>query len=426
MIGSNTKAFTATALGMLANDKKLSLDDKVQKWLPGFRLENPLASNEVIIRDLLCHRLGLETCQGDFTYWTSDVTRGEVIERLGVIKAPYSFRTKWGYTNAAFVAAGEIIPKVTGRPWEEFVKESLFVPLKMERTHALASEIGAAPNAASAHTTVNGATALIPYCAIDNLAPAGSISSSVSDMSHWVIAQLDSGKYEGKRVIPYSVIQTTRVPHSILGSRAGTRFTNGHFSLYGLGWDLSEYGGKLLVGHTGGVNGFVTSVALMPEEKLGIIVFTNTDQNSFFQAVKFEILDAYLNLPYRNYDSVSYDSYRRSTEERSSWLKAKRDSIALHLPQSLPLQGFTGSYHNEVYGDMSVALEHDSLIMHFSHHTMTGHLEGLGGNRFLCTYSDPEMGIKEIPFTVEGGKVRSVTVRVDDFVEFTPYEFVKK
>jgi hypothetical protein len=193
-----------------------------------------------------------------------------------------------------------------------------------------------------------------------------------------------------------------------------------------LGWDLSEYGGKLLVGHTGGVNGFVTSVTMLPEEKLGIIVFTNTDQNSFYQAVKFELLDAYLNLPYRNYDSVFYDSYRRGTDERRTWLKAKRDLIALRLPQSLPLQGFTGAYHNEVYGDMNVSLDHDSLIMHFSHHAMTGHLEGLGANRFLCTYSDPEMGIREIPFTLESGKVRSVTVTVDDFVEFTPYEFVKK
>jgi hypothetical protein len=245
-------------------------------------------------------------------------------------------------------------------------------------------------------------------------------------MSHWVMAQLDSGIYDGKRVIPWSVIQTTRVPQSILGPRAGTRFTRGHFSLYGLGWDLSEYGGKLLVGHTGGVNGFVTSVALMPEEKLGVVVFTNTDQNNFYEAVKYEILDAYLNLPYRNYDSVLYTGDKRNFDERIAWLKAKRDSIALHLPQALPLQGFTGSYHNDVYGDMSVSLDHDSLTMHFSHHTMTGRLEGLGGTRFLCTYSDPEMGIKVIPFTVENGRARSVTVRVDDFVEFTPYEFLKQ
>jgi hypothetical protein len=164
----------------------------------------------------------------------------------------------------------------------------------------------------------------------------------------------------------------------------------------------------------------------MPEEKLGVVVFTNTDQNSFYEAVKYEILDAYLNLPYRNYDSVLYTGDKRNFDERIAWLKAKRDSIALHLPQALPLEGFTGSYHNNVYGDMSVSLDHDSLTMHFSHHTMTGRLEGLGGTRFLCTYSDPVMGIKVIPFTVENGRTRSVTVRVDDFVEFTPYEFVKQ
>ncbi len=425
MIGSNTKAFTATSLAMLEVDKKLSLDDKVQKWLPAFKLENRLASDEVIIRDLLCHRLGLETFQGDFTYWTSDLTREEVIQRLGVIKAPYGFRTRWGYTNAAFLTAGEIIPKVTGKPWEVFVRESLFVPLRMNRTLALARDITGASNAARAHSTVEGKTVRIPYGSIDNLAPAGSISSSISDMSHWLMAQLDSGRYEGIRVFPQSVLQTTRTPHSIIGLRGGTRFTPGHFTLYGLGWELGEYGGKLRVSHTGGVNGFVTSVTLFPEEKVGILVFTNTDQNSFFEALKYELSDAYLGRPYRNYDSILMMFNRKDIEEKSIWLKGKRDTVAMHLAASVPLPEFSGEYQNEVYGRMNISVEKQALTMHFQHHTMSGHLEPLGGNRFLCTYADPEMGIKEIPFRIENGVVRSVTVRVDDFVEFTPYEFTK-
>jgi CubicO group peptidase (beta-lactamase class C family) len=119
MIGSNSKAFTATALAMLDADKKLSLDDKVTKWIPQFKLDNKAAGEQAIVRDLLCHRIGFRTFQGDFTYWTSNLTRNEVIEKMSHIKAEYPFRTTWGYTNAAFVTAGEIIPKAIYAAWHE-------------------------------------------------------------------------------------------------------------------------------------------------------------------------------------------------------------------------------------------------------------------------------------------------------------------
>lgn len=140
MIGSNTKAFTATALAMLDNERKLSLDDKVTKWIPSFKLDNTAAGEQAIIRDLLCHRIGFQTFQGDFTYWTSNLSRAEVIEKMSHIKAVHPFRTTWGYTNAAFLTAGEIIPKVTGMQWEDFIKERIFVPLGMNNTLALSKD----------------------------------------------------------------------------------------------------------------------------------------------------------------------------------------------------------------------------------------------------------------------------------------------
>src|SRR5579875_1419460 len=239
MIGSNTKAFTATALALLDAEKKLSLDDKVTKWMPEFKLNNQLAGEQAIIRDLLCHRIGFRTFQGDFTYWTSNLSRKEIIEKMSHIKAVYGFRTKWGYTNAAFLTAGEIIPKATGMQWEDFLKERIFTPLGMSRTLALSKDMATATNAAKAYTVVDGKLVQIPYGAIDNLAPAGSISSSVNDMSKWVLMQLNNGTYNGKEIIPASAIAQTRLPHSILGN-AQVLFNEGHFSLYGLGWFLQE------------------------------------------------------------------------------------------------------------------------------------------------------------------------------------------
>ena len=275
MIGSNSKAFTATAIAMLDAEKKISLDDKVTKWIPQFKLDNKAAGEQAIVRDLLCHRLGFRTFQGDFTYWTSNLSRNEVIEKMSHIKAEYPFRTKWGYTNAAFLTAGEIIPKATGMQWEEFVTQKIFAPLDMKNTLALSKDFPNAANKCAAHTIDNGKLIKIPFCSIDNLAAAGSIGSSVNDMSHWVMAQLAKGKYNDKQIIPASAIAQTWLPHSILGN-GGHQYNTGHFSLYGLGWFLEEYCGKKIVSHTGGVNGFVTSVTLLPEEKLGVIVLTNT------------------------------------------------------------------------------------------------------------------------------------------------------
>jgi CubicO group peptidase (beta-lactamase class C family) len=426
MIGSNSKLFTATSLAILDAEKKLSLDDKVTKWIPDFKLDNKAAGEQAIIRDLLCHRLGFRTFQGDFTYWTSNLSRHEVIEKMGHIKAEYPFRTTWGYTNAAFLTAGEIIPIASGQAWEDFVKTRIFTPLGMTRTLALSRDLPAASNKAVPHTLSEFNLVKIPYCQIDNLAPAGSISSSVNDLSKWVLMQLDNGKYENNQVVPYSAIAQTRRPHSILGN-GGNLFNKGHFSLYGLGLFLEEYQGREIVSHTGGVNGFVSSITMIPEEKLGIIILTNTDQNELYEALKWEILDAYLGLPYRNYSKVYLGSFQKFINTEKKTDQELRDSVTLHLKASLPLSAYTGNYVNVVYGDMRVVLEDGELRMKFSHHPhMYAKLECLGGNRFYATFTDPEFSKSVFPFTIENQKVKSVTVKVADFVEYNPYEFTKE
>jgi CubicO group peptidase (beta-lactamase class C family) len=425
MIGSNSKAFTATAIAILDADKKLSLDDKVTKWIPQFKLENKAAGEQAIIKDLLCHRIGFKTFQGDFTYWTSNLTRSEVIEKMGHIKAMYPFRTTWGYTNAAFLTAGEIIPKVTGMQWEDFIKTKIFDPLDMKNTLALSKDFPNAPNKCSPYTMAEGKLVKIPFCSIDNLAPAGSIGSSVNDMSHWVMMQLDNGKYNGVQVVPASAIAQTRTPASIMGN-GGSLYNKGHFLLYGLGWQLQEYCGKKIVSHTGGVNGFVTSVTLIPEEKLGIIVFTNSDQNAFYEALKWEIMDAYFGNLYRNYSKVYYGFNKQQVDADQLTDKHKKDTVAMQLKTGLPLTAYTGNYFNDVYGNMKVVLEGGELKMKFSHHPdMYARLESLGGDRFYATFTDPEFNKAVFPFHVETGKVKSVTVKVADFVEYNPYEFIK-
>jgi CubicO group peptidase (beta-lactamase class C family) len=426
MIGSNTKAFTATALAMLQAQNKLSLDDRVTKYLPQFKLDNKQAGELAIVRDLLCHRLGMQTFQGDFTFYNTNLTRNEVIEKLGLIKATYPFRTKWGYTNSAFLTAGQIIPVVTEKPWEVFLKENIFTPLGMNNTIALSAEMPKALNRTSAHTLVDGQLSVIPYAQIDGIAPAGSISSSVNDLSKWVLALLNYGKVDGKEIIPQAAIMATREAQDIVGSE---QHLNGetNYELYGLGWEIEDYSGHRLIMHTGGVNGYVTSVTLVPKEHLGIIILTNTDANLFYEALKWEIMDAYFKMKFRNYTDAYYSFFKANADQDAATDKLKKDTIALMQPTALPLSAYTGKYVNELYGRMTVNLaKGNGLEMHFEHHpNMYARLQSLGGNRFYVTFTDPTFGKAVFPFTVENGKVTGVRVKVADFVEYNPYDFKK-
>ncbi len=426
MIGSNTKAFTGTALALLENDGKLKLDDKVVKYLPDFKMKDEWIRNHLNLLDIVSHRMGFETFQGDFMYWTSDLTADEVIEKFGMLTPKYDFRTKYGYTNAGYAVAGKIIEKVSGLSWADFIREKIFIPLEMKRTIPLSEEFIKANNIAKPHTFVDGKMSLIPIQNIDNLAPCGSIGSSINDLSHWIIAQLDSGKFNGENIIPFSVIQKTRQPLSI-ERRVRHPYNKTHFSLYGMGWAFQDYEGREIIAHTGGVNGFVTSVTLVPEEKLGIVVLTNTDQNAFFQSLKWEILDAFLGLPYRNYDATFYSSFMKRQDANTKWLNEVKDSAAMNIKPEISLKEFEGKYKHEVYGYAELKIVDNKLELSLEYHSkLKGKLDYIGNNRFLCTYSDPTYGIKVFPFEIENGKVKSFDLYVDDFIDYQPYRFVKE
>jgi CubicO group peptidase (beta-lactamase class C family) len=427
MIGSNTKAFTATALAMLQAEKKLSLDEKVTKYIPEFKLENKAAGEMAIVKDLLSHRLGFRTFQGDFTFYNTNLSRHDVIEKLGKMKATYPFRTTWGYTNSAFLTAGEIIPRVTGKPWEVYLKESIFSPLGMTNTLALTAEMPKALNRTVPHTLVDGRLTAIPYCNIDGLAPAGSISSSVNDMSKWVMALLDNGKVGNRQVIPAAAIAATRQPQDYVSS---VNHLNGEtgFELYGLGWFLQDYDGRRLVMHDGGVNGYVSSVTLVPKENLGIIILTNTDQNALYEALRWDIIDAFFKNKNYHYNDTYLGYNKTSTQNALAADKKLRDSTLLNIKPELSGGKYTGKYVNDLYGSLDITQGDvgNDLEIRFEHHPkMFARLQPLGGNRFYVTFSDPVYGKAIFPFTVKDGKVTGIRVKVADFVEYNAYDFRK-
>ncbi len=426
MIGSNTKAFTGTALAFLEYEEKLKLEDNVIKFLPDFKMNDRWINNNLNLIDIITHRMGYRTFQGDFIFWSSDLTEDGVIEKFGKIQPKFDFRTKYGYTNAGYSIASKIIQKISTKEWKDYLREKILHPLNMKKTTALSIEFAKGDNVAKPHTLVEGTVILLPFENIDNMAACGSMGSSVKELSNWIIAQLDSGRINGEQVIPYKVIERTRQPQTIV-RRTKHLFNKTNFSLYGLGWVLEDYEGREIVSHTGGVNGFVTSVSLVPSENLGIVVLTNTDKNTFYLSLKWEILDAFLNLPYRNYDSVYYSRYQQQQAKYSQWLKEVRDSIAMNFKPELNLNAFEGKYKHDVYGYAELKRKDDYLELTLEHHSkLKGKLEYISNNRFLCTYSDPIFGIKIFPFEIENRKIKSFDLYVDDFIDYESYKFVKE
>ena len=228
-------------------------------------------------------------------------------------------------------------------------------------------------------------------------------------------------------MIPAAAIRATREPQDIVGPVNHPDGGSG-YELYGLGWFLEEYAGRRIVMHDGGVNGYLSSVTLVPQDHLGIIILTNTDQNELYDALRWEIMDAYFKLPYRDYSDTYLTKFKTGEAADDARDKKLRDTVALNHPTALPSDAYTGKYVNDIYGHLEITTgEANDLEIRFEHHPhMFAHLQPLGGNRFYVTFSDPTYGKAVFPFYVKNGKVTGLRVKVADFVEYNPYEFRKE
>ncbi|MBC8045429.1 MAG: serine hydrolase [Fimbriimonadaceae bacterium] len=381
----------------------------------------------VTIEDILSHRLGFETFQGDFYNWNNNATRKEIIQNIAKNKPAYDFRDTWGYCNAGFITAGEVIHAATDTTWEDFIQYNFFNPLGMNRSSLTHEKIVSDKNACKPYTMFQNKLVRLEYDNLNNIAPCGAINSCTNDLTHWLQLQINSGRYNGKQIFPAEVISETRIPRSIVSDGRSGLFTSQHFDLYGLGIGLNDYEGREIIWHTGGADGFVTTVCFIPEEKLGIAVLTNTDANYFFIACLYQIIESYFEVPYRNLSETFYTFYEGNNNAANEQIEAWYKQTAEISSTESELNKYTGKYKDDVYGNMEIKLEEGKLNMYFEHHPqLTGKLQSLGGNNFICTYDPINWGIKEIPFTVENGKVKSVSVTVNDFIDYGIYEFIKQ
>ncbi len=425
MIASNSKLFTATSLAQLEYDKKLSLDDKITKYFPWYRAYDSNTTDLVTIRDMLAHHLGTKTFQGDFTFWNSLYSRDSIMYKMRLLKPTGNFRQQWGYCNSCFLTAGQVIEKVTGKPWEVYVYDSIMEPLGMTDTHALGNNMEQMPDAAVPYTnSFYKDLQALPYDNVDNLAPAGAIVSSVNDISKWLMMQLDSGRYQGKQIIPWRAIQRTRDMNTVISSRKNPVLPY-HYYGYGLGVFMSDYGGKQTFEHTGGADGFVTNACFVPEENLGIAIFTNNDNQDFFEMLRYQILDAYLGLPYRNYSELAISNFMNERKQLLNEIDGYKARLKNKKPP-LSLNAYTGDYNNPLFGNISIRVNAGDLVIKFDQHNLTAKLEYMDSGEWLMTYSNPGDGIFPLSFRTDNANVVSVDIKVNDFIEYDIYTFTKQ
>ena len=396
-VASNTKAFTATAIGMLVEDGKLEWDAPVTRYLPWFRLSDPYVTREITVRDLLVHRSGLGLGSGDLLWWpASTYNRKEIAHRLSALPLATSFRSTYAYDNVLYLVAGEVIEAVSGRTWEDFISTRILAPIGMNQTTVRHSAAGEGANAATPHARINGTVRPVEAFTSDNTNPAGGINSSAAEMAQWLMVQLDSGRTSGgaRLFSPRTTRQlwTLVTPIRIGDSPQGLASLRPNFRGYGLGFDVHDYRGMKVVQHTGGLPGYVSEVTMIPQLKLGIVVLTNQESGEAFNALTLRILDYYMGAPAVDWK----EAFRRTALYRDSVIASsvRRTAAARDTSShpSLPLEKYAGRYEDPWYGDVDVTYVNGRLTMKFGHTpSLEGEMEHWQYDTFLARWKDPEL-----------------------------------
>jgi len=398
-IASNSKAFTAATLAILVDEKKLSWDDKVIQYIPEFRMYNSYVTEDFTIRDLLTHRSGLGLGAGDLMIWpdSTKFTIHDVIYNLRFLKQTSPFRSKYDYDNLLYMVAGEVVTRVSGMSWEQFVEERILAPLGMNRSAASYARLKDPTNVIDGHTVVDKNLLVVTRQSMkQGFCSAGGIYSSISDMSKWMICQLEGGKYgdQLEKQLFSATAQKEMWSPQINMPYQPLKY-NSHFCAYGLGWKLTDVKGTKEVTHTGGLEGMVTQVTMLPELKLGIVVLTNQESGSAFMSVTNSIKDSYLGIAPEDW-VLRFDTLMAKSEKEEIQLNKKvQDDLdqALKVTEKQP-DGklFAGEYTDNWLGKVTLSLQNGKLHFQSARSPqLRGEMSYYKGNTFVVRWVNRRM-----------------------------------
>ena len=366
-IASNSKAFTTAALAILIDEGKIDgWDAPVSKYLPGFQLYDPYVTESLTIRDIVSHRVGLDTFSGDLLWYETTYTNDQILNRVKYLKPVRGYRTGFGYQNLMFIAAGKVIENVSGMKWQDFIRAKILNPLGMTGVKTSVKDFKTGDNVAVPHNESGGKLRALPQGIVDGAAGAVRINASVADLSKWLRLQLNMGEFEGKRIYSEKNAWEMWQPAVILPISLGAAKANPtrHFNTYALGWNAYDYLGKKIVNHGGGLDGMLSKTVLIPEDKVGFVVLTNGEFPAY-NIMQQKIIDVLLDAPKRDYNAESLkrdEAGKRSDAEEMKKIDAAR---VMNTKPSLAIADYAGNYVDRLYGDATVTQENGKLVLRF-------------------------------------------------------------
>ncbi len=411
-IGSTTKAMTSAALGMLVDEGKLRWDDRVIDHLPEFRLYDPYVTRELTVRDLLTHRSGLP---GTDLLWTrGDYSFAEMMRRLRHVRPATSFRSQWTYQNVVYAIGGALIAKVSGVPWEDFMRTRIFAPLGMTESEPLVAGIELRPNVATPHAEIRDTIRQVPVRTTDPVASAGSVWSSVSDMAKWMRFVLDSGRVGTRRLLASATFTELVTPQirASLATYPALTLVRPHIFGYALGWFVQDYRGETVWMHTGSIDGMTAIIGLLPDRRTGVFVLANLDHAELRHALMYKVFDLYAGNPERDWSA----DLRKLFAGARATASPGTPRPATAAPPSLPLERYAGSYVDSTYGAVDVTLADGTLRARFGKEDL-GPLEPWEHEIFRTRGPPPLEQRQTVTFVPDGrGNVASLQVFGVSFV----------
>lgn len=352
-IGSCTKAFTTTAISMLVDEGILNWDTPVKNYLPEFAMNDPVATGQLTLRDIACHRSGLP--RHDLSWYAPAENRAERVHRIRYLQPSQPFRSKFQYNNLMYMTAGHVMEQVTGQSWEEFVRLRIFEPLEMTSSNFSVHTTKESVNHAQPYVKTGLHVHCTDFLDVSAIGPAGSINSNIDDMTNWVSFHLNNGQHGDRRIVSTQGLSETHSPHMVLPIPPGKN-KEIPIQAYALGWGVYSYRGYPLVSHQGGVDGFSSEMSFIPGEDMGLVILTNLEEaQPVLSTMSRYIFDRMLGLPEIDWNARHKGHLERKRENEHS--NVISHEIANATATAHPLCSYVGRYHHPGYGDIAVSIQ---------------------------------------------------------------------
>ncbi len=421
-LGSNTKAFTSTALAMLVDQGSLQWSDRVEDRLPGFRMYDDYASSEMTITDLLVHRSGLGLGEGDLMLVPhTDRSRAELVHAIRYLKPAHSFRSSYDYDNVLYIVAGQLLQAVSGLRWEDFVQQHILDPLGMRDTQV--SIDAKVPDEASLHARIAGPvrgfgkqSVLTDVMSGDAFAPAGALKSSATDMGRWLQVLLNHGVMpDGTSLFSQTASEDLWTPHTLMPIAPGPPslvLSQPQFQAYAFGFEVRDYRGHKIITHLGGVLGGISAVVLIPDRHVAFAVMINSEDAGTLFAMREHLLDTYLGLPSPDWIANYGQAQRQEEAEALHMLALSKTASQREIGPSLPLTGYVGKYKDAWYGTITISKTASGLMINFDRSPgMTGALEHVQYDTFRTRFIAQGYEDANLTFSLKpNGRVDQITM----------------